>query len=282
MAEPSLALSFEDLIIRVSEFLGIAEYGASGDEAAQIPTDAHDLDSVKRVVNDGWRRFANSNPLWNWLAPTFTITFDADGDTDRTVDAPSSNSDAPRAARYYMPDGFYGHMLAPFTYGPSGPRLRIDEAPESQIRQLYAAAGTTTGDPYLYAMRPLANLMADTQQNRRWEVIFYPTPDGSETVTARCRIYPHRLVADEDRHTAGFQHDEAVLASCLAEAERQKEDNQGVMMQHFTDALTRSLAMDMRTAPRNLGYNRDGSDDRLGPRVHPYTGVDTYNDISVV
>jgi hypothetical protein len=274
MPEPTLALSFNDLILRVAEHGGKAVYAQSA--AAAIPTDPHDLDLVKRIVNDGWRRFVNSNPKWHWLTPTFRITFDPDGTTSRTVEqVDGDDSDAVRAARYYAPDGFFGHMVSNFTYPPDGPRVRIDVTDEQQIRELYAAASGTTGDPFLVAWRPIPNRHSATQHNRRWEFIFWPTPDSGHTVTARCRLYPNRLAELEERHAAGFQFDEAVLAACMAEWERQQEDEQGAMESQWAEALTRAIAIDQASAPRRLGYNGDASDGGLKAE-RPYTGVDTY------
>jgi hypothetical protein len=74
MADPTLGLSFQDLILRVAEFLSVADYSGS---TAAIPTDAHDLELCKRLVNDGYRRYTNANPNWTVLSPLNTITFQA-------------------------------------------------------------------------------------------------------------------------------------------------------------------------------------------------------------
>ncbi len=42
-ANPTGAMTFQDRIIEVAIKLGVAYYGSAGDEAAQVPTDAHDL-----------------------------------------------------------------------------------------------------------------------------------------------------------------------------------------------------------------------------------------------
>lgn len=74
MADPTLGLTYNDMRIRVAEFLAIAYYGVNGDEAAQLPVDAHDLELVSRLVNDGYRRFmAERDWLFNKLR--FMITF---------------------------------------------------------------------------------------------------------------------------------------------------------------------------------------------------------------
>lgn len=278
MMTRTLGLTFDDYIVRVAEFLGIAYYGANGSETAQNPTDAHDLDLCKRLVNDGWRRFVNSNAKWNWLFPVCTITFDPDGNTDRTVE--SDNDTIPRSARYHMPAGFYGMLEGPFAYPPAGPRIAIDEVPEVTIREYYAGAASTTGDPYIYAIRPLpAPDDPGDSQSSRWEAIFFPTPDSELSVSARCRIYPTRLVEGRDRHNAGIQYDEAVLAAVMAEAEMQRHGTAGVKNAYWAEALTRAIAFDQSTGPKKLGYVHDRSDepDRLWPGHPYYTGVDTYN-----
>jgi len=255
MAEPTLALTFEDFIIRVAEYLGVASYAGG---TAAIPTDAHNLEVCKRIVNDGWRRFYNSNPQWNWTLVTFEIVFDPDGTTDRVVNA--------EAWRYYMPDGFYGHLIGTLTYSPDDAHIEIEQVSEQQIRQ-ERASGEVTGYPTEYALRPLGG-----DDKRRWEAIFYPTPSSELTVVGRCRLYPNKLVELGDLPNAGFQFDEAILAACMAEAERQKEDGGTVMEAQWAEALTRAVSVDQKTAPARLGDY--GGKPRTTFRA--YTGVDSY------
>jgi hypothetical protein len=75
MSDSTLGLTFSDHIIRVAEYLGVAYYGAAGDQAAQAPTDTHDLDMCKRIVNDGYRRFLGESPLWRFLTVPVQIQF---------------------------------------------------------------------------------------------------------------------------------------------------------------------------------------------------------------
>lgn len=258
MSEPTLALKFEDFILRVAEHLGVASY-ASG--TAAVPTDAHDLEVCKRVVNDGYRRFFNSNPRWNWTNRAFTITFDSDAAGDAVVNS--------EAWRYYMPDGFYGHLLGPITYAENTGHLELVEHPEAKIRAMRQYS-ETTGYPYYYAVRPLAG-----DDKRRWELIVYPTPESDLVVTGRCRIFPNKLTELTDTPNCGPQFDEALLAACLAEAERQKEDASTIQEAHWAEALTRAIAIDQQSAPTRLGDYGGGSD-RPG---RAYTGVDTYTNL---
>jgi hypothetical protein len=118
MADPTLALTFADLIIRVAEYLGVAYYGEDGTQPAQVPVNPHDLELCKRLVNDGYRRFINSHPKgrWNFLTPIITIQFVAG------------------QAVYDLPAGFFGSVLVPWTYDPNGPHRVIGEVPEPTIR----------------------------------------------------------------------------------------------------------------------------------------------------
>jgi len=261
MAEPTLRLTFNDFILRVAEFLSVAPIdGTTG--VAVIPTDAYDLEVCKRLVNDGFRRFYNSNPRWNWTNQLFSITFDPDGTGPDNV-----NSDA---SRYYMPDGFYGIILGNFTYAANSGFSEIIQVTEQSIRSK-AASSTSTGYPTEFAIRALHG-----DDKRRYEVIFWPTPSTANVVTARCRIYPNKMIETTDVPNAGFQFDEAILAASIAEAERQREDNQGIMESQWAEVLTRAVAMDQQATPVNLGYYGPGGS---GSRGRSYTGVDTYTNL---
>lgn len=337
MADPTLVFTFQDLIIRVAEYLGFADYSGG---AAAIPTDAHDLDVCKRYVNDGYRRFVNANPRWRFLTPLITLTFSplvsgtatAVGttttlkDTSRTeatgsfvgqtiwftggtgagqtalISAFSSATDtftfgavavapdttttyevAPATCvngdcrRYYLPDNFYGSLIVPWTPPANGGYPNLVVVDEEMIRQMYAGA-SASGYPTFGGYRPLATTVTST--GKRWEMVVWPTPSTAYTITARARLYPDRLVNLTDRQTCGFEFDEAILAACLAEAERQRNDNSGIHRDNYAQALAAAMAIDKESAPKRLGGYGDRSDDvRLPMRPYGYKGVDTYNGV---
>lgn len=115
MAEPTAALTYQDLIIAVAEQLGVAYYGAAGDEAAQVPTDAYELDRVKRFVQDGIRMFiADSPPAgWRWQRPLASIVLWATA-TGTASGAPTyvdpSSTVTSHLRMFY--DSMVGHNLA--------------------------------------------------------------------------------------------------------------------------------------------------------------------------
>lgn len=268
MAAPTLALTFASMQLRVAEMLGIADYSAG---AAAVPTDPHDLDLVKRLVNDGYRRYVNSNAgKWDFLAPLISVTF--------TTTAGATNVSAD-TARYYMPAGFFGEFLSPFTYPQSGPRMSIETVSEDAIR-IMQASSEQTGDPAYVAIRPLADSLANSDKVR-FEAVFYPTPSTVYTVTARGRIYPNQLSSGTDVTVCGFQHDEGVLAAAYAEAERHRDGVFGKHHKYFEEVvLPRMIQMDARSKAKPLGDYGDRSDDRAYAG-RPYTGVDTYNGVAV-
>ncbi len=255
MAEPTLALTFEDLIIRVAEYLAVASYAGG---SAAIPTDAHNLEKCKRYVNDGFRRFYTSKPQWNWTDRTFSLTFTTDTDSPDIVDGD--------IARYYMPDGFYGQIMGTFTYEQNSGYIDIEQVPEQLIRSMYAST-IVQGYPTKYAIRPLHE-----DNKRRWEAYFWPQPSQGLTITGRCRIYPNKLVELTDTPSCGFEFDDALIAACKAEAELDSKQASGPMMAHWAEALVRAYAIDQRSAPARLG-DYGGAE---MSEIRSYTGVDTY------
>ena len=330
--DPTLRLTFADFQIRVAEYLGIAPYTLG---VAAVPTDAHDLDLVGRLVNDGYRRFITDYDRWNFLnvplslslvaqstgsvtastGTTFTVgalagTFADDyfnGWEVTLIDAPTGtetvvtitdytgssgvftaasvpasigsgdtvqyagpSNPAGQAWRYYMPDDFYGLMVAPFTNGITGPGSRIAEATEVEIREARASS-VATGDPTHIAFRPV-NTTASSS-SKRWEAILHPAPSSARVITGRYKRFPNKLTSASDTSVAGFQHDSTVLAAALAGAELHRNDAVGIHEQTYGFRLLTSKRIDARSNPaRNKPYG-DGGEYR--PRKD--ARVSTYN-----
>lgn len=338
MADPTLSLTFGDLIIRVAEFLGMADYSGG---AAAVPSVAHDLDLCKRYVNDGYRRFINANPRWQFLTPLITLTFaptvsgtatavgttttlkdatrtEATGsfvgqiiwftggtgagqtatlsayssvtqtftfgavavapDTTTTYEVAPATCVLGDNTRYYLPDGFYGSLIVPWTPPANGGYPNVTVVNEEMIREMYAGAASS-GYPVYCGFRP-APAIGVTTNSKRWEAVFWPKPSTAYTITSRARLYPDKLVNTTDRHIAGFEFDEVILAAALAEADRQRNDTVGIHAQNYGDALAAALRIDKEAAPKRLGNYGDKSDDvRLPMRPYGFKGVDTYNGV---
>lgn len=69
------ALTFTELIAHTASQLGVAYYGAAGDEVAQAPTDTYTLQAMKDYVNGAIRMVLDDAPRegWRWQQPTASI-----------------------------------------------------------------------------------------------------------------------------------------------------------------------------------------------------------------
>lgn len=266
-ADPSLRLTFDDLRIRVAEYLGVADYGDDGNGAAALPTQTHDLDKVSRIVNNAYRRFLTENPRgWNFMTVPFSITFGT-GNLDSDL------------AQYPAPDDYYGIVVAPFTYGPTGPFITIDPVSEPEVRQRQAA-NNSTGQPIIFCQRAINTTATSTPP--RWEFIFYPTPSGTETVTALYKRFAQKLTTGTDVPVSGFQHDNSVLEACLAAAELEVNDNAGPHEEAYQRELKKSMSIDVRASvSRGRDYGDKSEDRWYGRRPLTYYGVDTYNGVPI-
>lgn len=106
MSNPTSRLTFLQLQTRVAEYLGVADY--SNGEAAP-PTDPHDLDVVKRLVNDGLRKFITYRP-WNFLRRELRVTFVA-GQNLVLTGGSTTTAVAGSIAGVYADDHFNGYEV---------------------------------------------------------------------------------------------------------------------------------------------------------------------------
>lgn len=253
----NLALSFRDLQIRVAEYLGIVDYTDAGPTP---PSNASDLELVKRLVNDGWRKFCSEKPDWHFFRQTISLRL-----MDPAVTINGENW------RYRMPWFFQGTIYTRWTYGTDGPRLTCDVVDEGLIREKRAASSDTTGYPTISAFRKTSDGL--------WEALFWPTPAYAENLEIQVRAYPQAMVRDTDRHFAGVEHDNAVHYACLAKAEERETDGQSMFYEgKYQDALAKSKKLDESRAARSLGVmvSGDNSDFRDESwRVRG--GVSSYN-----
>ena len=240
MSTPTLGLTFEDMILRVAEYLGVASYA---DTTAAIPTDTHDLDMCKRLVNDGYAQFLNERE-WTFLSGEATVTPDG---TNYIFD---------------LPDDFQGELEGGFTYSTTGPIAGMKEVDEEIIRTLRQGR-SVSGEPSLFAIQPKPTIDATTD-TARWQVVFWPTPtDTTDTLTAKYRRVPNALSALTDRSIAGPQHDQTVKQAAIRAAEIQRYGQSAAQSDLYTSLLANSVRNDMRHIPRSLGYCGDNSDGGL-------------------
>ena len=177
---------------------------------------------------------------------------------------------------YDLPDdfgGLEGDMV--YAEGSNKPDIRI--IGEGKIRGLRSATTSRTY-PQFVAIRPKKQTTTTTGQ--RFEVMFFPIPSITYTLSYRMLVLPELLVTSTITHPyGGAMHSETILASCLAIVESQEDGVRGVKWQDFMDRLAASIQIDKRMiSAEHFGYNRDDSDsvNRSGSRRHPQTYLVTY------
>lgn len=217
----------------------------------------------------------------DYVGATGTFTFAA---VDSSLEAGDTlKISGPRnveglAFRYYLPDDFYGLWKLPLVYDTDGPRIRIIEVTEEQIREMRAGS-LTTGDAVYSAFRPI-NTTA-TSDGKRWEALFWPEPSATHTVSGIYRRFPALLSANGDVSVAGFHHDNTVLAAALAAAELLRNDTIGVHEATYQQRLVTSKKLDARSSPASTGTYGDNSDGQMYRRPTSDARPTSYNGTDV-
>jgi hypothetical protein len=238
------AYTFEDLIIEVAEFMGVAYYGADGDEAAQVPTDAHDLDKIERLVNQGVSHFINDAPQegWRWQRPILSITINSDGTGPDNIDGDP--------ARYLLPDSFTGTPDGPIRYAAdSNHATHIEWCHEARIRDMRETV-TNSSYPTRAAVRAYKQSQNDLI---RWELIVWPDPQSAEVLEFPYTILFNKITNLTSRHPAGQQFDQVVLAACKMMAELDQPDLGNIFTSLYAQRLMKAYEVNKRMAPRKLG-----------------------------
>jgi hypothetical protein len=148
MADPTLGLTFDDMRIRVAEYLGIAYYGSDGAGVAQLPIDTHDLDLVSRNVNDGYRRFLTDYEKWNFLDVPMTLQFVAQSSGTATGGSTTTLINSGLAGKFAT--SFYNGFTLRVTHASGAIDVYVVTAYNGVTGTFTFAAGTAVavGDTY--------------------------------------------------------------------------------------------------------------------------------------
>lgn len=259
---PTLEMTFSDLILEVAEAAGIAYYGASADEEAQIPTDAHDLALCKRVVNKGFRDFIANGPPngWRWMRKIARITFAPDGDGEYNLHADPS--------KYILPLFFQGNVNGKITYDANtNSGAQIEWVDEATIRRRKSVT-SYTGIPRWASYKP-------SSVGRQWELEVYPVPSAADTIVFPWTVSFDKFVNLTDVSPAGAKFDNAILSAVLARAEMDLENMKvtGNIDKYYKIDLPAAKILDGQTAPRRIG----NLNHQYGPHTRVWNNV-TYSD----
>lgn len=135
----------------------------------------------------------------------------------------------------------------------TGGPAKISVVDEASLRQLQKTA-PASGLPKYAAIRPKKQAGDGVQ---RWEVVFYPTPDDTDTLYYRYTVAPNPVSETRKWPYGGRQHAETILQSCLAVAEERETKQEGPASGRFMQRLLASVQFDQ--------MSRETEDDGMWP-----------------
>jgi len=255
--EPSL--SFKDLILRVAELVGVAAFSATTG-AAEIPTDPHDLDKVKRSINEAQRLIATLNPQLRRLRRR-DIEIDVDVEATR-------HSVKGSTTRYWLPAGFTGETFGQWFWSipgasTSGWAGTAADGVFNHVQHLLDLARGLRGNPQMVAVEPFSVQPGDRAGHDRWVMIVYPTPSRPFTLKNKGRFFPVPLIELEDRSLLGLPFDDALIKKAAA-CFHAGSEKVGQFEAEAAPAIAAAVEYDRRRGPRNVGEMGDpeASDER--------------------
>jgi len=121
------------------------------------------------------------------------------------------------------------------------------------------------------AIRPKES---DGSGAQEWELLVYPIPNGTDTVSLRYTVQPPELSKERPWPLGGTHHAETLLQSCLAVAEARERPGETSDRQLFMQRLAASIEQDKKSAPSDLTTWNKPKDDlaRLKGQVGLYAG----------
>lgn len=228
----SLALAFSDIYNQVSEFLGTTNSPAGSD-----------LTKAKDLTYRGYRRFLMPIDLstgvhhtWSFLKKTTTL----------------STEDGKWA--YELPSDF-GSIVVSFTFTSQKTYPNPESRSEEFILRNHSMVDYS-GYPQHYAVRTGSYTPATGQ---KYEVIFYPKPDGIYDYYYTYVVEPEKPTADTDVFVGGIGASEAILQCCLAEVEIQEEEKGGLQEVKANQLIQALIGQDKRKGAKSVGLMYDPS-----------------------
>jgi len=228
MAESSLSVGKTEIDAAIGVFLGFGRTSADWSTEQQ-----YKIDDAR---NAGVARFYSERD-WNFLSPTTTLTCVADD------------------YAYDMPDDF-GTMREDFYFAADKGYAPLTQRPPGYILSRITASDTS-GVPTYYAFRPKAQTGTT---GTRWELLLYPPPQDTYVLSYRYTVLRDALSATYPYPAGGAACREAIIACCLAAAERMFNDSVGVQEGYYQSQLVLAIRLDGRSQTKSFGMMQDGSD----------------------
>lgn len=242
---PSMTLN--EHLIELCDRVGIAS--RAGD-AADLPDSAPHLDKAKRFWNAGYRKFLLADPKWTFLHRDHTITMVPAGT------GPDNINSSP--FRYRLPAWAAGNPNGNWTFTDDMAEREFASVCDRQhVEQLHQRSQTTlTGTPMYAGHYTIDGDNGVEDEATVHAVVFFPSPSNAYVAQATFRMTGHRLRDLGERHAAGGDHDETILAFALFEWALSDESLASRLAGWKLDRderLAASIRLDQTKRVRNLG-----------------------------
>ncbi len=231
MAESTLSVGWLELQALVGHFLG---YGSTIADWSSVQTA-----EIGRIIQSGVRNVYYPTPenpedkgyVWSFLKPTTTLAV-VSGTED-----------------YDLPDDFAG-LTGEIHYPSAEFRQSMVRIPLAEMLRM-RSADDSSNPPIYFAIRPKTSDQTDGQ---RWELLLWPNPSDSWTMSYSYEAYSGSLTDTRDYPLGGMKLSELYIESCLSIAEQRANDEIGLHSQKYSMLLTDAIARDRKRGGRILGH----------------------------
>jgi len=231
MAESTLSIGYDELLVIVGGFLGYSTDSDDWTESQLAEVDGHIQSGIRRYYYPPAIQGLEPDFEWSFLNPTTTLATTAD---DGAQD---------------LPDEF-GRLISRFSFDPDDYYPDVIIVSEADMQTLLARSDDT-GRPQYAAIRYKAG--TTETEGQRLEVVWYPIPDDEYTLTYRYEAYSGKLTESLPYPLGGMKHSELIIESCLAVAEERSNDESGLHNQRFREMLVSSAKRDGMTGAKSYG-----------------------------
>lgn len=227
----TLAVTYSDLAKSVAKFLGYDHANLTDEQK----------DEVDCIIQSGVRNFYYP-PAMDGVDPNFEWSF---------LKMEGSVVTAPGVSEYLLPDGFNRFSGA----------IIIKDAENFQFRNAFIVPygnvksmldnGHRTGVPH-YAASLGVNQYGEKGQLRK--LYLYPVPDAAYTLDFSADMDFGRLSDENPFPLGGAMYAELLRESCLAVAERDTNDEEGIHLAAFNRLIVSTIARDRKASAQNFGF----------------------------
>lgn len=183
----------------------------------------------------------NGSYIINAFTSTSVVTVSSTAAADTGEDFTITND-----GNFTMPAGFAFMEGEPIFHAANSGLGNVRQATPAEIFTL--RAGSTSGTyALLWAIKPHA---FTTTAGQYWDLMVWPTPTSTQTVTLQYRINPAAMTADAEFPVGGNAFNMAVRAFAYREVERLKKQSNGPRERQAQAALQAALIEDHRERAR--------------------------------